>query len=75
MQNVLEMAALGESASQKTHSLTYLLTVEPRGGSRRGLSYSIIQYNLFSYLAWLRNKGVRIIEVLLYSLSQSDKVR
>ncbi len=29
-----------------------------------------VWFILFSYLAWLKNKGVRIIEVLLYSHSQ-----
>ncbi len=33
----------------------------------QGVVYPIRLSGLFSYPAWLRNKGVRIIEVLLYS--------
>ncbi len=32
----------------------------------QGVVYPIRLFGLFSYPAWLRNKGVRIIEVLLY---------
>ncbi len=35
----------------------------------QGVVYPIRLSGLFSYPAWLKNKGVRIIEVLLYSLS------
>ena len=33
----------------------------------QGVVYPIRLSGLFSYPAWLRNKGVRIIEVLLYN--------
>ncbi len=32
----------------------------------QGVVYPIRLSGIFSYLAWLKNKGVRIIEVLLY---------
>ncbi len=34
----------------------------------QGVVYPIRLSGLFSYPAWLRNKGVRIIEVLLYTV-------
>ncbi len=40
----------------------------------QGVVYPIRLSGLFSYPAWLRNKGVRIIEVLLYSRTVPNKI-
>ncbi len=37
----------------------------------QGVVYPIPLSGIFSYLAWLKNKGVRIIEVLLYNNSNA----
>ncbi len=41
MQNVLEMAVLGESASQETHLLTYLVSQTKCGECRNSAIFQI----------------------------------